>query len=137
MTASSPRSGEVSASVEAVTDVLDHLTVTTQQVHHAIARRGFGGVLPTAVTATVYGIVRAAIAVAGHTARLSLESVERTRTARPWTSTPRGRRLAGMLNGAFGDRLGKSLPSNRFRPSSTPATICGTACWSPCCWTSA
>ena len=48
MTAGGDRSGEVAALVEAVTAVLDHLTVTTQQVHHAIARRGLGGVLPTA-----------------------------------------------------------------------------------------
>jgi pimeloyl-ACP methyl ester carboxylesterase len=115
--AGSPRSGEVAASVEAVTDVLDHLTVTTHQVHHAIARRGIGGVLPMsvrsaqdAVTAVVYGIVRAGIAVAGHAATRTLESVERTRTARPWTSTPRGRRLGGMLNGAFGDRLADRYP---------------------------
>jgi pimeloyl-ACP methyl ester carboxylesterase len=116
MAASSHQSGEVAASVAAVTDVLDHLTVTTHQVHSAIARRGLVGMLPTpvrsaqdAVTA-VYGTVRAGIALAGRTATLALESVERTRTAQPWTSTPRGRRLAGILNGAVGDRLADRLP---------------------------
>ncbi len=118
MAAGAHRSGEVAASVEAVTAVLDHLTVTTQQVHHAIARRGFGGVLPTAVSAAVYGMVRAGIAVAGHTAGFTLESIERTRTARPWTDTPRGRRLAGMLNGAFGDRL-----ADRYPPLAGPMRI--------------
>jgi len=49
MAASSHQSGEVAASVEAVTDVLDHLAVTTQQVHRAIARGGLGGVLPKPV----------------------------------------------------------------------------------------
>jgi hypothetical protein len=39
MAASSHQSGEVAASVEVVTDVLDHLTVTTHQVHRAIAVR--------------------------------------------------------------------------------------------------
>jgi hypothetical protein len=85
MADSSHQSGEVAASVAAVTDVLDHLTVATHQVHSAIARRGFVGVLPTpvrsaqdAVTAAVYGTVRAGIALAGRTATLTLESVERT-----------------------------------------------------------
>jgi pimeloyl-ACP methyl ester carboxylesterase len=75
-------------------------------------------VLPTAVTATVYGFVRAGIALAGHAAGFSLESIERTRTARPWTTTPRGRRLAGMLNGAFGDRL-----ADRYPPLATSMRI--------------
>lgn len=117
MAASSHRSGEVAASVEAVTNVLDHLTATTHQVHRAIARRGLVGALPMpvrsaqdAVTAVVYGIVRAGIAVAGRAATLTLESVERTRTAQPWTGTPRGRRLAGILNGAVGDRLADRYP---------------------------
>jgi hypothetical protein len=109
--------GEIAASVDAVADVLDHLTATTQQIHRAIARRGPAAALPTpvrsaqnALASTVYGIVRTAIAVVGHTAALTLGSVERTRTARPWTSTPRGRRLAGMANGAFGDRLADRYP---------------------------
>jgi hypothetical protein len=51
-------------------------------------------------TAVVLQHVRAGIAVAGRAATLTLESVERSRTAQPWTGTPRGRRLAGMLNGA-------------------------------------
>jgi hypothetical protein len=92
MAASSHQSGEVAASVAAVTDVLDHLNVTTHQVHSAIARRGLVGMLPTpvrssqdAVTAAVYDTVRAGIALAGRTATLALESVERTRTAQPWT----------------------------------------------------
>jgi hypothetical protein len=117
MAASSHQSGEVAASVEAVTDVLGHLTVTTHQVHRAIARRGLGGVLPMpvrsaqdAVTALVYGIVRAGIAVAGRAATLTVESLERTRTSQPWTGTPRGRRLAGILNGAVGDRLADRYP---------------------------
>jgi hypothetical protein len=120
MAASSHQSGEVAASAAAVTDVLDHLTVATHQVHSAIARRGLVGVLPTpvrsaqdAVTAAVYGTVRAGIALAGRTATLALESVERTRTAQPWTSTPRGRRLAGILNGAVGDRLADRYPPLR------------------------
>jgi hypothetical protein len=117
MAASSHQSGEVAASVAAVTDVLDDLTVATHQVHSAIARRGLVGVLPTpvrsaqdAATAAVYA---AGIALAGRTATLTLESVERTRTAQPWTSTPRGRRLAGILNGAVGDRLADRYPPLR------------------------
>jgi hypothetical protein len=43
MAASSHQSGEVAASAAAVTDVLDHLTVATHQVHSAIARRGLVG----------------------------------------------------------------------------------------------
>jgi threonine dehydratase len=64
-------------------------------------------VLPTPVrsaqdpaTAVVLQHVRAGIAVAGRAATLTLESVERSRTAQPWTGTPHGRRLAGMLNSA-------------------------------------
>jgi hypothetical protein len=116
MAASSHQSAEVAASVEALTDVLDHLTVTAHQVHRAITRRGLRA-LPTpvrsaqdAATAVVYSIVRAGIAVASFAATLTLESVERTRTAQPWTATPRGRRLAGMLNGAVGDRLADRYP---------------------------
>jgi pimeloyl-ACP methyl ester carboxylesterase len=104
--------GEVATSAEMVTDLLGHLTVTTQQIHRAVARRAVGGILPPPVRAvqdtvatTVYGLVRAGIAVVGTAAAITLDSVERTRTARPWTSTPRGRRLAGMLNGAVGDHL--------------------------------
>ena len=107
MAASSHRSGEVAASV----------TATTHQVHRAIVRRGLVGALPMpvrsaqdAVTAVVYGIVRAGIAVAGRAATLTLDSVERTRTAQPWTGTARGRRLAGILNGAVGDRLADRYP---------------------------
>jgi hypothetical protein len=125
MAASSPRSSEVTASVEAVTDTLDHLTVTTHQVHRAIARRALGRALPMpvrstqdALTAAVYGIVRAGIAVAGLATTLALQSVEQTRTARPLTSTRRGRRLAGILNGAVGDRL-----ADRYPPLASPMRI--------------
>jgi hypothetical protein len=116
---------EVGTSAEMVTDVLGHLTVTTQQIHRAVARRGLGGVLPPrvravqdAATTTVYCLVRAGIAIVGSAAATVLDSVERTRTARPWTSTPRGRRLAGMLNGAVGDHL-----HDRYRPLASPMRV--------------
>jgi hypothetical protein len=116
---------EVGTSAEMITDLLDHLTLTTQQVHRAVARRGLGGVLPPpvrvvqdAVATTVYSLVRAGIAIAGTAAATALDSVGRTRTARPWTSTPRGRRMAGLLNGAVGDRL-----HDRYRPLASPMRI--------------
>jgi hypothetical protein len=125
MTALPREPSEVGTSAEMVTDVLGHLAVTTQQIHRAVARRGLGRVLPPRVravqdafTTTVYCLVRAGIAIVGIAAATALDSVERTRTARPWTSTPRGRHLAGMLNGAVGDRL-----HDRYRPLASPMRI--------------
>jgi alpha-beta hydrolase superfamily lysophospholipase len=109
--------GEVATSAAMVSDLLGHLTVTTQQIHRAVARRGLGRILPTpvravqdTVTTAVYGLVHAGITVVGTAAATVLDSVERTRTARPLTSTPRGRRLAGILNGTVGDRLNDHYP---------------------------
>ena len=109
--------GEVATSAEIVSDLLGHLTVTTQRVHRAVARRGFARFLPgpvravqDTVTASVYGLVWAGITVVGTAVVEVLDSVERTRTARPFTTTPRGRQLAGVLNGAVGDRLQDHYP---------------------------
>ena len=125
MTGIPRETGEVATSAAMVTDLLGHLTVTTQQTHRAIAHRALGTVLPPPVravqdtmTSTVYGLVRAGIAIVGTAAVTVLDSVERTRTARPWTSTPRGRRLAGMLNGAVGDHL-----HDRYPPLASPMRI--------------
>lgn len=116
---------EVATSAEMLTDLLGHLAVTTQQIHRVVAHRAVGGVLPPpvravqdTVTTTVYGLVRAGIAVVGTAAATALDSVQRTRTARPWTSTRRGRRLAGMLNGAVGDHL-----HDRYRQLASPMRI--------------
>jgi hypothetical protein len=77
MAASSHQSGEVAASVAAVTDVLDHLTVTTHQVHRAIARGGLIGVLPTPVRSAhdtvTPGVFRTRVVVAEFTAFYSKE----------------------------------------------------------------
>jgi pimeloyl-ACP methyl ester carboxylesterase len=109
--------GEVATSAEIVSDLLGHLTITTQRVHRAVARRGFARFLPApiravqdTVTASVYGLVWAGITVLGGAVVDVLDSVERTRTARPFTTTPRGRHLAGVLNGAVGDRLHDHYP---------------------------
>jgi pimeloyl-ACP methyl ester carboxylesterase len=125
MTAIPRERSEVGTSAEMVTDVLGHLTVTTQQIHRAVARRGWGRVLPPRVravqdafTTTVYCLVRAGIVIVGTAVATALDSVERTRTATPWTSTPRGRRLAGVLNGVVGDRL-----HDRYRPLASPMRI--------------
>jgi hypothetical protein len=125
MTAIPRERSEVGTSAEMVTDVLGHLTVTTQQIHRAVARRGLGRVVPPriravqdAFTTTVYCLVRAGIAILGTAAATALDSVERTRTAKPWTSTPRGRRLAGVLNGVAGDHL-----HDRYRPLASPMRI--------------
>jgi PGAP1-like protein len=116
---------EVGTSAEMVTDVLGHLTVTTQQIHRAVARRGLGSVLPRQIrvlqdslTTGVYSLVRAGIAIVGTATATALDSLEPTRTARPWTSTPRGRRLAGMLNGAVGDHL-----HDRYRLLASPMRV--------------
>jgi hypothetical protein len=69
-------------------------------------------------TTTVYCLVRAGIAIVGTAAVAALDSVERTRTARPWTGTPRGRHLAGLLNGAVGDHL-----HDRYRLLASPMRI--------------
>lgn len=120
MAARSHQSGEVAASVEAVTDILDHLTVTIDQVHRAIARGGLIGVLPTpvrsvqdTVTATVYGIVRAGIAVAGRYARAGIRRAHPHRAS--LDQHTRGRRLTGIFNGAVGDRLADRYPPQASR----------------------
>ncbi|GAA1292551.1 permease [Pseudonocardia aurantiaca] len=117
MTGIPRETGEVGTSAAMVTDLFGHLAVTTQQIHRAVAHRALGTVLPPPVraaqdtiTSTVYGLVRAGIAIVGTAAVTALDAVERTRTARPWTNTPRGRRLAGMLNGAVGDHLHDRYP---------------------------
>ncbi|GAA5120969.1 PGAP1-like alpha/beta domain-containing protein [Pseudonocardia adelaidensis] len=109
--------GEIATSAEIVSDLLGHLTVTTKRVHRAVARRGFARFLPApvraaqeSVTASVYGLVWAGITVVGGAVVDVLDSVERTRTARPFTTTPRGRHLAGLLNGVVGDRLHDHYP---------------------------
>ncbi len=111
-------SGEAAASAIVVTEVLDHLTRTVHDMHRAIARRGVARLLPPpvravqeAATTVVYGLVRTGITIAGGVAAVALDSAERTRTATPWSGTPRGRRLAGMLDGAFGDHLVDRHPS--------------------------
>ncbi len=109
--------GEAAASALMVTDVLDRLTRTVHDMHRVIARRGVARLLPApvrvaqeAATTVVYGLVRAGIAVTGGTTAAALDSAERTRTATPWSGTPRGRRLAGMLDGSFGDHLVRRHP---------------------------
>lgn len=104
--------GEAAASALVITDVLDRLTRTVHDMHRVIARRGFARLLPApvravqeAATTVVYGLVRAGITITGGATAVALDTAERTRTATPWSSTPRGRRLAGMLDGAFGDHL--------------------------------
>jgi pimeloyl-ACP methyl ester carboxylesterase len=111
--------GEAAASARAVADVLGHLASTTEQMHRAIARRGIGrALLPPPlrrvqdlITTVGYGAVRVGIAVAGSVAAVALDSAERTRAARPFTGTARGRRFAGIVEGAFGDRLAVAHPA--------------------------
>jgi alpha-beta hydrolase superfamily lysophospholipase len=110
--------GEVAASALVVTDALDRLTRTVHDMHRAIARRGLARLLPApvravqeAATATVYGLVRTGIAITGRAGALALDTAGPTRAATPFTTTPRGRHLAGVLDGAFGDHLADRHPA--------------------------
>lgn len=75
--------------------------------HHPVLRR-----LPRPVraaqeitTTLIYGLVRLGIAAVGTAAAAALDAAPRTRDARPLTGSARGRRLAGMIDGAFGSHL--------------------------------
>ncbi len=112
MRSSRHKPGEAAASALLVADGLDRLARTVQDMHKVIARRGLARLLPRplaavseSATTIVYSLVRAGITIAGGASAAALDSAERTRTATPWSGTPRGRRLTGMLDGAFGDRL--------------------------------
>jgi pimeloyl-ACP methyl ester carboxylesterase len=118
MSSPSHEPGEAAASALVVTDVLDRVAGTVQDMHRVIARRGLARLLPAplraaqeAATTAVYGLVRAGIAISGRATAVALDSAERTRTATPLTSTPRGRRIAGLLDGSFGDRLADRHPA--------------------------
>ena len=130
MAASSHQSGEVAASVEAVTDVLDHLTATTHQVHRAIARRGLVGALPMpvrsaqdAVTEVVYGGVpyqsQVSAAEVGHLGlrevRLSREALERAEDGQvlSWLQVPDLPDWPGERPGEPSDLLGQGVPGRR------------------------
>jgi len=75
--------------------------------HHPVLRR-----LPRPVrlaqdvlTTAVYGGVRLGIAALGAGAAAVVERAPRTRESRPFSGSPRGRRLAGLVDGAFGSHL--------------------------------
>ncbi|MFC4948752.1 lipase family alpha/beta hydrolase [Pseudonocardia sp. GCM10023141] len=116
--ASVTESSEVVATAALVTDVLDRVAATTHRMHSAIARSGWNRLLPRSVrvlqesvTTGIYELVRLGIRAVGGVAGVALGSAPRTRTARPWSGGPRGRHLAGLLDGAFGDRLAEHHPA--------------------------
>lgn len=97
----------------AVTAATGSVAATVQDTHRAIARRvPLLRLLPRPVramhergTTLVYLCVRGAVAAVGAAAAVALDTAPRTRAARPWSASPRGRRLAGMIDGAFGSHL--------------------------------
>lgn len=89
------------------------VAATVQDTHRAIVRhhpvlRRFPRpvrVVQEVTTSLVYGLVRLGIAAVGTATAAALETAPRTRDARPFTGSARGRRLAGMIDGAFGSHL--------------------------------
>jgi pimeloyl-ACP methyl ester carboxylesterase len=103
------------------------LAATVQDTHSAIVRRHpVLRRLPRPVriaqdvlTTAVYGGVRLGIAVLGAGAAAVVERAPRTRESRPFTGSARGRRLAGLVDGAFGSHL----EASRYPGLAGPMTI--------------
>lgn len=104
---------EAGSAARAATGAAGVLAATVQDTHAAIVRhhpvlrllpRPVRTVQHTA-TSVIYGLVRLGIAVAGAGAAIVLDNAPRTRDTRPFTGSARGRRLAGMIDGAFGSHL--------------------------------
>ncbi|MGI5127699.1 esterase/lipase family protein [Pseudonocardia sp. CA-107938] len=100
---------EAGSSARLVAGAAGVLAATVQDTHAAIARhhpvlrllpRPVRRVQHTATT-LVYGCVRLGIAAVGAGAAAVLDG----RDSRPWTGSARGRRLAGLVDGAFGSHL--------------------------------
>lgn len=105
--------GESATAARAVAGAAGVLATVVQDTHRAIARRHpVLRLLPRPIRATqeaatsaIYLAVRGGIAAAGAVTAAVLDTAPRTRDARPWSGSVRGRRLAGMIDGAFGSHL--------------------------------
>ena len=104
---------EAGSAVRAAAGAAGVLAATVQDTHaaivahHPVLRR-----LPRPVrlaqdvlTTAVYGGVRLGIAALGAGAAAVVERAPRTRENRPFSGSARGRRLAGLVDGAFGNHL--------------------------------
>ena len=104
---------ESGAAARAATGAAGVLAATVQETHSAIVRHhpvlrrlpGPVRAVQEITTTLVYGLVRLGIAAVGSATAAALETAPRTRDTRPFTGSARGRRLAGMIDGAFGSHL--------------------------------
>jgi len=108
-----PTPREAGSAVRAAAGAAGVLATTVQDTHSAIVRHHpVLRRLPRPVrlvqdgfTALVYGGVRLGIAALGAGAAAVVERAPRTRESRPFSGSARGRRLAGLVDGAFGSHL--------------------------------
>ena len=107
---------EVRAAGRVLAEVADEVTGTVQRVHRAIAGRALRGsgparLLHDTISDAVYRGVRTGISLGGTVLDHGLRGSGLTAAARPFSGSVTGRRIAGIVNGAFGDRLSGPLAS--------------------------